>query len=158
MNAKAIPEGCEGWIPHLVVRNAAKAIDFYKELFGAVEKERMNYPDRALVMHAELSIRNHTLMLAEENAKWNALSPQSLSGPPPVSLMLYVSDVDAVYHKAMDMGAKGQMPPMDMFWGDRYAKFTDPFGHQWGIATHKRDMSQKELEAGAQEWFQKMAA
>lgn len=158
MTTKAIPSGYEGWIPHLVVRNAAKAIDFYKELFGATEKERMSRPGSSQVMHAELQIRNQTLMLAEENRQWNSLSPQSVSGPPPASVMLYVTDVDAVHKKALSLGAKELMAPSDMFWGDRFSKFVDPFGHHWGIATHKHDLSQQEIQAGAEEWFKKMAA
>jgi PhnB protein len=158
MTTKSIPSGYEAWIPHLVVRNADKAIDFYKELFGATEKERMRRPGSSQILHAELQIRNQTLMLAGENRQWNSLSPQSVSGPPPVSVMLYVTDVDAVHKKALSLGAKELMAPTDMFWGDRYAKFVDPFGHHGGIATHQRDLSQQELQAGAEEWFNKMAA
>jgi PhnB protein len=158
MTTKPIPDGYDSLIPYLVVRNAAKAIEFYKELFGATEKERMTYPGSDKIMHAEIKIRDHVLMLGDENPSFGSRSPQAMDGPPPASVFIYVPDVDALYEKAVRLGAKGLMPPGDMFWGDRYGKFVDPFGHHWGIATHQKDCTQAELQAGAAEWFKKMAA
>lgn len=155
--AKPIPDGYDALIPYLVVRGAAKAIDFYKELFGATELMRMPYPDGNLLAHAEIKIRNHVLMLGDENPQFNALSPLSLNGPSPVSVMIYVSDVDAIFKKAQAMGAKIVMPPMDAFWGDRFGKFADPFGHLWSVATHKKDMSPAEMANAAREAFSQKA-
>src|SRR5437867_12415574 len=120
MSAKAIPDGFDGLIPSKVVRDAAKAIEFYKEVFGATEIMRMNYPDSPKIAHAEIKIRNHVLMLGDENPQIGAVAPQPTATPPPASVMLYVDDVDAVFKKAVGKGAKSMMPPMDMFWGDRY--------------------------------------
>ena len=136
----------------MIVRDAAKAIDFYRSVFGAVEKVRMNYPDSPKIAHAEISIRNHVLMLGDENPQMGALAPQPGAAPPPCSVMIYVDDVDAVVAKALAQGAKSLMPVMDMFWGDRYGKFIDPFGHQWGVATHTRDVTPQECEAAMKEW------
>src|SRR5207253_897002 len=139
-----IPAGYDSLIPYLIVRDAAKAIEFYKQLFGATEVVRMPNPDDGLIMHAELKIRNSMLMLTDENPKFGCLSPLSQSGQPPVSIFLYVPDVDAVFAKGTSLGAKATMPPMDAFWGDRYGKFTDPFGHVWSLATHKEDVPPQE--------------
>src|SRR6266446_1653628 len=152
MSAKAIPDGFDALIPSKVVRDAAKAIDFYKEVFGATEIMRMNYPDSPKIAHAELKIRNHVMMLGDENPQMGAFAPQPGGPQPSSSVMIYVPDVDAVYNKAVAKGAKGVMPPMDMFWGDRYGKFIDPFGHLWGVATHKKDVSPEEMAQGAAAW------
>jgi PhnB protein len=154
MTTKPIPDGYDALIPYLVVRGASKAIDFYKELFGATELQRMPYPDKPDVLaHAEIKIRNNVLMLGDENPQMNVLSPQSLNGPSPVSVMIYVPDVDAVFKKAASMGVKVIMPPMDMFWGDRFGKFVDPFGHQWAVATHTKDLTPEQIAKGAQAAF-----
>jgi PhnB protein len=150
MTAKPIPDGYDALIPYLVVRGASKAIDFYKQLFGATELHRMPYPNNPeMLAHAEIKIRDHVLMLGDENAQMNCLSPQSLNGPSPVSVMIYVPDVDATFKKASAMGVNVMMPPTDMFWGDRFAKFIDPFGHLWAVATHKKDVTPEELAKGA---------
>src|SRR5712671_4691549 len=125
MSAKPIPDGYDSLLPSLIVRDAAKAIEFYKDVFGATELMRMNYPNSSKVAHAELKIRNHVLMLGDENPKMGAVAPQT-GAAPSSSVMIYVSDVDTVYNKAIAKGAKASMPPMDMFWGDRYGKFVDP--------------------------------
>jgi PhnB protein len=151
MSAKPIPDGYDALIPSVIVRDANKAIEFYKEVFGADELMRMNYPNSPKIAHAELKIRNHVLMLGDENPQMGAVAPQT-GAPPSSSVMLYVSDTDAIFNKAVSKGAKAMMPPMDMFWGDRYAKFVDPFGHLWGIATHKRDVSPDDMAKGAAEW------
>src|SRR6185295_16599501 len=127
MSAKPIPDGYDTLIPSMIVRDAAKAIEFYQEVFGATEMMRMNYPGSPKIAHAEIKIRNHLLMLGDENPQMGALAPQPGGRPPASSVMLYVPDIDAVFSKALSRGAKGIMPPMDMFWGDRYGKFIDPF-------------------------------
>ena len=152
MSTKSIPDGYDSLIPSFIVRDAAKAIEFYKDIFGATELMRMNYPNSPKIAHAEIKIRNHVLMLGDENPQMGAVAPQPTATPPPASVMLYVDDVDAVFNKAVGKGAKSMMPPMDMFWGDRYGKFVDPFGHLWGIATHKKDVSPAEMAKGAAEW------
>ena len=120
MSAKAIPDGFDALIPSKVVRDAAKAIEFYKEVFGATEIMRMNYPDSPKIAHAEIKIRNHVLMLGDENPQMGAFAPPLDGKMPSSSVMIYVADVDAVINKAVAKGAKSMMPVMDMFWGDRY--------------------------------------
>src|SRR5688572_21965211 len=144
MNTKAIPDQYDALIPSLVVRDAAKAIEFYKNVFGATELMRMNYPDSPKVAHAEIKIRNHVLMLGDECPEMGVLAPQPIGKMPSSSIMIYVADVDAVIAKALANGATSAMPIMDMFWGDRYGKFLDPFGHLWGVATHKKDVTPEE--------------
>ena len=151
MSVQAIPTGYENPIPYLVIRDAARAIEFYKELFDATEAVRMSSPDGSAVMHAELKIRNCILMLGEENLQRGMPSPLASAQPPPVSVMLYVPDVDAVFARAVRMGAKALMPVTDMFWGDRFGKFADPFGHHWAVATHKEDLSPEECGRRAAE-------
>jgi PhnB protein len=152
MPTQAIPEVYDSLIPGFVVSDAGKAIEFYKQVFGATELMRMNYPDGTRIMHAELKIRNHVLMLGDECPEMGALAPKPDAGPPSTTVMVYVADVDAVYSKALSLGAKAVMPPMDMFWGDRYGKFIDPSGHQWGVATHIKDVSPEDCAKAAAEW------
>jgi PhnB protein len=152
MNTQTIPTQYDSLIPSFIVRDAAKAIDFYKSVFGATELMRMPTSDGSKIAHAELKIRNHVMMLGDECPAMGALAPQPNGPPPPSSVMIYVSDVDAVYKKAVSNGSKAIMPPMDMFWGDRYGKFIDPFGHQWGVATHTKDVSPEECAKAAAEW------
>jgi PhnB protein len=152
MSTKSIPDGYDALIPSMIVRDAAKAIDFYKEVFGATEVMRMSCPDSSKIAHAEIKIRDHVMMLGDENPQMGMVAPQPGTATPPQSVMIYVKDVDAIYNKAISKGAKSMMTPMDMFWGDRYAKFMDPFGHLWGIATHTRDVSPEECEKAMQEW------
>jgi PhnB protein len=155
MTANAIPEQYDSLIPSLIVRDASKAIEFYKTVFGATELMRMTFPGSPKVAHAELKIRDSVLMLGDECPEMGALAPQPDSGSPSSSVMIYLTDVDSVYEKAVSLGAKGTMPPMDMFWGDRYAKFVDPFGHQWGVATHTRDVSPEECAKAMEDWGKK---
>ena len=152
MSTKYIPDGYDSLIPSLVVRDAAKAIEFYKEVFGATELMRMNYPQSPKIAHAEIKVRNHVLMLGDENPQMGALAPQPTSAPPPAGVMLYVTDVDGTFKNAVAHGAKPVMPPMDMFWGDRYGKFIDPFGHLWGVATHTKDVTPEECAKAMEEW------
>jgi PhnB protein len=154
--AKAIPDGYDSLIPVLTVRGGAAAMDWYKKLFGATEKMRMPFPDDPQkIAHGELIVYGRVLMLNEENPQWSTQSPQSIQGSSPVSVMIYVPDVDALFAKAQSLGAKPIMPPMDMFWGDRFGKFVDPFGHLWAIATHTKDPTPEEIAKGAQEAFTK---
>jgi len=151
---KPIPDGFHTLTPHLVVREAAKAIEFYKKAFGAEVKGVLNGPDGKSIMHASLKIGDSFLMLNDEfppfdNAQgfqeWKCLSPQSVGGSS-VTIHLYVEDVDAVYNRAVSVGATATMPVMDAFWGDRYGKLLDPFGHEWSIAIHKEDLSPEEMK------------
>ncbi len=155
MSTKSIPDGYDGLIPSVIVRDAAKAIEFYKDVFGATELMRMPYPDSPKIAHAEIKVRNHVLMLGDENPQMGAVAPQPNAGPPSTSIMIYVDNVDGTFNKAVAKGAKSMMPPMDMFWGDRYGKFLDPFGHLWGVATHKKDVTPEEMQRGAAEWGKK---
>ena len=139
---KPVPEGYHTVTPYLCIRGAAKALDFYARAFGAKEKVRMPGPD-GKVMHAEILIGDSLVMLGDESPQ--AKSPAAFGGTP-VSIMLYVPDVDAVFKKATAAGAKADAPPSDMFWGDRYGKLTDPFGHSWGIATHVEDVTPEEMK------------
>jgi PhnB protein len=130
--------------PHLVVKGASKAIDFYKKAFGAEEIRRMHGPDGKSIMHAELKIGNSRLMLVDEFPEMNAHAPESIGGTP-VTIHMYVEDADAVFTRAVNAGAQARMPLADMFWGDRYGVLADPFGHLWSIATHKEDLTPEEI-------------
>jgi len=154
---KPIPDGYDALVPYFVVRGAVKAIEFYKAVFGATELLRMPSPDGTKIGHAELKIRGHVLMLGDENPQMGAVAPQPNGPPPPVGLMFYVEDVDALFNLAISKGAKALMPPTDMFWGDRYGKFLDPFGHLWSVATHIKDVPPEEMAKGAEEWSRKNA-
>src|SRR5262245_65802965 len=130
--------------PHLVCAGAADAIDFYKRAFGAVEMGRMPGKDGKL-MHGLVMICGSSVMLVDENPNWGVLSPKTLKGTP-VTIHLYVDDVDAFVDRAVKAGATVRMPVADMFWGDRYGVFVDPFGHSWSVATHQRDMTAQEIQ------------
>lgn len=138
-----IPDGYHTVTPHLAVRNAAKALEFYAKAFGAEELFRMPGPG-GVIMHAEMRIGDSNIMLGEEDPQRGATSPQTIGGSP-VGLLIYVKDVDASFARAEKAGCTVQMPPTDMFWGDRYGKLVDPFGHHWSLATHKEDVSPEEM-------------
>ncbi len=140
---KPVPEGFHTVTPHLIVKGAAKAIDFYRNAFGAEEVLRMPSPDGKL-MHAEIRIGDSHIMLADEFPDWGSVGPQSIGGSP-VVIHLYVADCDALFAKATKAGAKVTMPLQDMFWGDRYGKLEDPFGHRWSIATHKEELTPEQV-------------
>jgi PhnB protein len=145
---KPIPEGFNTITPHLVVRNAGEAIEFYKKAFGAEEIVRMPGPNGEGVMHCELKFGNSILMLNDEFPDMGSLSPLSVGGTS-VTLHMYVDDADATAAKAIEAGATVVMPVTDMFWGDRYGMVTDPYGHRWAVATHKVDLTPAEMaEAG----------
>ena len=145
-SVKPIPEGMHTLTPHLICDGAADAIEFYKKAFNAVETTRLPGPNGKL-MHASLKIGDSTLMLAEEFPNCGNSSPLTLKGSP-VTLHLYVKDVDASVAQAVAAGAKVTMPVADMFWGDRYGQIEDPFGHRWSIATHTRDLTPEQIREG----------
>ena len=148
---RAVPEGYHSVTPYLVLRQASDAIEFYKKAFDAAEVFRMPGPDGAIA-HAEIRIGDSQIMMCEENPQMGAQSPQALGGSP-ANLFLYVEDVDAAYKKAVDAGATATMPPQDMFWGDRYGKLVDPYGHEWSIATHIEDVTPEQMAERAQAAF-----
>lgn len=139
---KPIPQGYNSVTPYLVVSDAARAIEFYKQAFGAKEVVRMAGPD-GKIGHAEIKIGDSMLMLSDE--MMGNRSPHTLGGSS-VSIFLYVEDVDSVFKRAVDAGAKSDMPPTDMFWGDRFGKLTDPSGHLWALATHIEDVAPEEMK------------
>jgi PhnB protein len=144
MAVKPIPEGHHAVTPYLIVKGAANAIEFYKKAFDATEVMRM--PDPAgRIMHAEIKVGDSRIMMADEIPEMGFRGPQSLGGTP-VSLLLYVNDVDAQAKKAVAAGAKVMRPVQDQFYGDRSGTFTDPFGHVWTIATRKEDLSNQEIQ------------
>ena len=148
-----IPAGYGAVTPYLSVKNAEKAIEFYKKAFGARELGRIKMPDGS-VAHAELEIGTSRIMLAEENEQWGNRSPSSLGGSP-VSLCLYVENVDEVFERALKEGAKvkGDMTVKDQFHGDRSGSLTDPFGHQWSVMTHIEDLTFEELQSRSDALF-----
>jgi len=153
---EAVPKAYGSLTPGLAIRGAAAAIAFYVKAFGAKELSRMPGPDGKL-MHAELKIGDRILMLGDESPEMGSPSPQTLGGSA-VALMHYVKDVDAVFARAVAAGAKPLFPPADMFWGDRYGQVVDPFGHRWSIATHKADLTPKQMAKGMDEWMASQAA
>lgn len=153
--AKPIPEGCEHVIPHLFVKGCAEALDFYARAFGAEEVMRAPAPDGKRIMHAEFRIGGALHYVADDFPEWGDGKPRdplSLGGSP-VSLHRYVTDTDAAFRRAVEAGATVRMPPADMFWGDRMAVVSDPWGHQWAFATHLRDMTPEEMERAQAEAF-----
>jgi uncharacterized glyoxalase superfamily protein PhnB len=149
-----IPEGTRTVTPHLVIKGAAKAIDFYTRAFGAREHTRMPGPGGS-IGHAELQIGDSLVYLADEWPGGSSQSPQSLKGSS-VVIHLYVPDVDAAFQRAVVAGAKVSMPVMDMFWGDRFGQVRDPFGHLWSLATHKEDLTRDEMARRGQEFMASM--
>jgi uncharacterized glyoxalase superfamily protein PhnB len=145
---KPIPDGMHSVTPHLICAGAADAIEFYKKAFGAVDLGRLPGP-KGRLMHAAIRIGDSTVMLVDEMPEWGAFGPKSLKGSP-VTIHLYVQDVDASVARVVAAGAKITMPLDDMFWGDRYCKVEDPFGHHWSIATHVREVSPEEMQQAMQ--------
>lgn len=141
---KPIPKGYHSVTPYLVVHDGAAAIDFYKRAFGAKEMFRMDGPG-GKVAHAEIQIGDSRVMLADEVPDMKAFSPRSVGGTP-VSLLIYVEDVDTVYATAIKAGGAATRPVEDMFYGDRTGCLTDPFGHVWHISTHKEDLTPEEIQ------------
>ena len=151
---RPIPEGFHSLTPYITCRDAAAAIDFYKNVLGATELVRMPGPD-GRVMHAELQIGDSRLMLNDEFPGMAAApSPTAV---PSSSVFLYTEDVDALVERAVQAGARVDMPLSNMFWGDRFGKFTDPFGHQWGVATHVEEVAPEEMQRRSEEMTKQMA-
>jgi uncharacterized glyoxalase superfamily protein PhnB len=151
---RPIPDGCEGFIPHLVVKNGASAIDFYKRALGAEEVTRLPSPD-GRIMHAHLRVGTTAVFLADdfpEMCGGQPRNPQALHGTP-VTIHRYVHDVDSAIKRAQDAGATVKVPASEMFWGDRYGVIEDPFGHQWSFATHTKDLTPEEIGKAAQQAF-----
>ena len=144
---KSIPDGYHNATPYLIVDDAVAAIEFYKKAFGATELMRMPKPN-GKIGHAEIKIGDSPIMLADEVPGMGYRSPESLGGSP-VSILLYVEDVDAVFNQAVAAGAKVQRPVADQFYGDRTGGVTDPFGHVWYVATHMEDVSPEEMRKRA---------
>jgi len=151
---KPIPEGYHSITPGLVCRGADRAIEFYKAAFGAEEIMRMPSPD-GKIMHSELRIGSSMLFVNDEFPGMCAAPTPNFT--PSSSLFLYVTDVDSVFKRAVDAGSRVDMPVDDMFWGDRYGKLTDPFGHSWGIATHVEDVAPEEMERRSAAYFANFA-
>ena len=147
-HVKPIPEGMHSVTPHLVCAGAADAIEFYKKAFGAVEVARLPGPDGKL-MHAMVRIGDSAIMLVDENPQYGMLGPKALKGSS-VTIHLYVGDADECVARAVKAGARVTMPLDNMFWGDRYGKLEDPFGHHWSVATHVRDVSREEMQKAMQ--------
>ena len=149
---RPIPSGHHTLTPHLVVKGASKAIEFYKKAFGAEEVGRLSGPDGKSVMHADLKIGDSHVFLVDECPEMGSRAPDSIGGTP-VTIHMYVEDVDAAFGKAVAAGAEVRMPLSDMFWGDRYGVLSDPFGHSWSLATHKQDLTPEQIRKGAQAAF-----
>jgi len=155
MPAKPIPEGFSTVSAFLIQEDSLRAMDFYQKAFGAEAGMHMPGPDGKGTMHMEMRIGDSTIMMTDENPQWNCRSPKSLGGSP-VSMHLYVKDADALFNRAVAAGCEVEFPISDAFWGDRYGKVRDPFGHAWGIATHKEDLTLEQIGQRAAEFFKNM--
>ena len=147
----AVPKGYHTVTPSIFVRGAERAIEFYKKAFGAQERMRFPGPD-GLIMHAEITVGDSTIMLADEMPGQGGKSPDAFGGTP-VSFFVYGDNVDAAWKRAVDAGATPIVPLADQFWGDRTGCLKDPFGHQWWLAQHLRDMTPEELQKAAESFF-----
>ena len=154
MPVKPSPDGYPRVIPYLVVDGAAKALDFYTTVLDAKETVRMDGPD-GKVGHAEVTIGDSVVMLADEFPEMGAIGPKTVGGSP-VSLLVYVDDVEATFAKALKHGAKELDPLEDKFYGDRMGTFEDPFGHKWNVATHVEDVPPEEMEKRAKAAMEEM--
>ena len=148
MAVKAIPDGYHSVTPYLIISGATAAIEYYKQAFGAIELMRMPAPG-GKIGHAEIKIGDSPIMLADEYPEMGYKGPQSLGGSP-VSIMIYVEDVDTIFNQAVAAGATVKEAVSDKFYGDRLGTVTDPFGHVWHISTHKEDVSMEEMKKRAQ--------
>jgi len=153
---KAIPDGFHTITPHLLVREAHRAIEFYKQAFGAEVLHVAPAPDGKRVLHASLKIGDSVLMLNDEFPEYGGACAPPATGGSPVTLHIYIENVDAAFVRAVSAGATVKMPLMDQFWGDRYGTLMDPFGHNWSLATHNRDLTQEEMQREQEKAFAKM--
>ena len=144
-----VPDGMHTLTPHLVVKGASKAIEFYKLAFDAEEVGRLPAPDGKSILHADLKIGDSHVLLVDEFPEMDCRGPESIGGTP-VTIHMYVEDVDAAFGQAVAAGAKVRLPLADRFWGDRYGVLTDPFGHSWSLATRKEELSPQEIGTRAQ--------
>ena len=152
---KKIPDGYHSITPMLIVKDGLKAIEYYKKVFGAIDKGTMMMPGNKSVAHAELLIGDSKIMLSDEFPEMKSLSPTTIGGSP-VSLYLYVEDVDKTFNLAVTEGGKSLFPVQDRFYGDRHGSIQDPFGHIWSLATHIKDLTKEEMKKAAEEAFSKM--
>ena len=148
---KPIPDGHRTVAPYLAIKRAAKALEFYKKAFGAIETYRLMLPD-GRVGHAEIRLGDSIVMLSDEFPEFGGKAPDTLGGSP-VNIHLYVEDVDAFFKKAVAAGARELKPVMDQFYGDRSGQLEDPFGHLWWVATHKEDVAPEEMHTRVQAMF-----
>jgi PhnB protein len=146
-DVKPIPEGYPSVMPYLIVDGGVAAIEFYGKVLGATERMRMPGPD-GKIGHAELEVGDSLIMLADEHPEVGAVGPKTVGGTP-VTIHVYVEDVDDVFQRAIDAGAKELRGVEDQFYGDRSAQFEDPFGHRWSVATHVEDVPPEEMEKRA---------
>jgi PhnB protein len=153
---RARPDQYHTMTPSITVKGADKAIEWYTKVFDAKPISRSPTPDGKGVWHAEIRIGDSVLMLNDEMPDQGAIAPTG--GETYASIHVYLEDVDGVFKRAVAAGAKPRMPPMDMFWGDRYAQVIDPFGHVWGLATHMEDVPNDQMEARGREWAAKMGS
>jgi len=153
---KPVQDGHHTVVPYLILSNAAEAIEFYKKAFDAVDQGRMAGPGGQGIIHAEIRIGDSLLYLADEFPGMGNPSPQTLGGSP-VSIHLNVEDIDSVFARAIESGARPLMPPADMFWGDRFGKLTDPFGHSWSLSTHIEDLTPEQMEGRTEAALAQMA-
>ncbi len=151
-----MPKGGHAITAHIVVKDAARMIEFYVRAFGAEEKGRLTLPDGA-VAHCELRIGDSSVFLADEFPAQGVRAPVSVGGTSTV-LQLYVEDADLVFERAVEEGATVRQPMIDAFWGDRYGQLVDPAGHVWAIATHREDVTPEELERRSKEWMARMGS
>jgi PhnB protein len=150
-NVQPIPAGHHTVTPYLIIKNAAKALEFYKNAYGATETYRLQLPD-GRVGHAEIRLGDSLIMLADEFPEYGGKAPETLGGSP-VNIHLYVDDVDGFFKKALAAGANERKPVMDQFYGDRSGQLEDPFGHLWWVATHKEEVSPDEMQKRVQAMF-----
>jgi PhnB protein len=154
---KPVPDGYRTVTPYLVQKDTRRALEFYRKAFGAETHTTMPGPGGKM-MHAEVKIGDSMVFMSDE---WPDMAPDlkapQTAGCVTGTMFLYVPDVDAAFKRAVDAGAKVVMPPADMFWGDRFAKLTDPFGHHWGLATHVEDVPPAEMPKRQAEWQKSMA-
>ncbi len=154
---KTIPEGYNTLTPSFTFKDSLKAIEFYKKAFNAKEICVFPGPSGKGIMHAVIQIGNSLIMMGDENPSSDCGKSAETIGNSPISLFVYVDDVDAAFKQAVNAGATTTMPVADMFWGDRCGNVKDPFGYSWMIATHKQDLTPEQVTKGAEEFFAQMA-
>ena len=155
-NVNPVPDGYHTITPYIIIKDAERAIEFYKKSFNAEERHRMYGPDNKTIAHAEIRIGDSAIMLSEESKEMKSFSPQTVGGNP-VWLYVYVNDVDSTFNQAVSAGATVIQPVNDAFWGDRVGSLKDPFGYQWSIATHKKDLSPEEIKKAAEDFCKTMS-